>query len=137
MTTLIRFKDNKKACNAAIEMFTGDRCYVNVAKAGVVVKKWSPIFGAKLYKEKDVHTLLSKLQTLRRLALDDLTPVEMESPALKVIVNTILHCENLQIVAATLNDQKQENNWISILIGITRFFKRVPAYLGLRTTQNQ
>lgn len=106
MTTLIRFQDTEKACSAVILMSAGDRCYVNVGLTGLVVKKWSAIFGARLYQEKDAHILLSKLQALRELGLDDRTPAEMESPALKVIVNTILHCEDLEIVAATLNDPK-------------------------------
>lgn len=141
MTTLIRFVDTQKACNAVIEMSTGDLCYVNVVKTGVAVTKWLAFFGPPLHKEKDVHVLLSKLQTLRQLAgvvvtkgftffgaglykekdvhallsklqdlrmlgLDDITPAKMQSRALKVIVNTILHCEDLEIVAETLNDPK-------------------------------
>lgn len=106
MTELIRFMDgDRKGRWANIRMDNGDPCWIGIAQTGILVKKSNVgLFGAKLYKEKNIYRASKTAQALQELYADDLTPAEIWNPVLKSFVNAVLHCSTLAEVTTVLNE---------------------------------
>jgi hypothetical protein len=89
-------------------MDNGDPCWISIAQTGILVKKSKiGLFGARLFEEKNVYKAAKTAQVLSAQYPDDLTPVEIRSPALKSIVNAVLHCDNPAEVTRVLNEANQ------------------------------
>lgn len=57
MSKLIAFKDNGKQCWSRLQLDNGDPIWIGIAQSGIVVKKSrSGIFGAQIFKEKEIIT---------------------------------------------------------------------------------
>jgi len=111
MTELIRFlDDDRKGRWANIRMDNGDPCWIAVAQSGVLVKKSKVgLFGAKLYVEENIFKVAKAVQALSVQYPKDLTPDEICDPALKSIVNAILHCSDLGEAARVLNNAHEDD----------------------------
>lgn len=127
MTKLIRFlDDDRENRRANIRMDNGAPCWIRIAQTGILVKRSKMgLFGATLYRGKDIDRAAEIAKILKRQYSDDLTPDDMRNPVLKSIVNAVLHCRDLAEVARVLNeaDLKAESRTKSADLLISDFFK--------------
>jgi len=109
MTKLIRYVDKKAlGCWARIDMASGENCYISSTSGGLTIKESNlGLFGRIVFKA-DLNTYAYVAMKLHANQDDDLTPSDIQSPHLKVVVNEILHCANLDEVYRSFQYWKQQ-----------------------------
>jgi len=80
-------------------MNSGELCYISSTSKGLTIKESDlGLFGRTVFKA-DVDTYAYLAMTLHNQQRDDLTPADMRSPALKAVVNEILHYSSLKDIS--------------------------------------
>ena len=105
LTKLRQFKDGKSGCWASVILASGEPCWISVARSSIVVKRsLFGLFGAQLYKEKDIYRNAMTAKVLAYILPARRVPPGFSNPILSLFTNAALHCVNGAEVSRLLNE---------------------------------
>ena len=111
MTKLL-YSSETVGCGATMKLESGEICIVSVAQSGVSVKSnrgkfaqlLAGLFGAVLYREKNVYKAAETAMALDMLFPQKGIPVAFRNPVLNAFANAVWQCSTAAEVAITPNE---------------------------------
>lgn len=104
MGSVVRYLDNGVACWSQVRLDSGERVWISVAQAGVLVKKSRlGLFGATLYNETNVYNAAETAKILHSDIVEYSIPPDMTNSVLVAFTQAALDCESAAKLSLYLN----------------------------------